>query len=276
VFDVTWEELNWSPVNPKTLELIASAATTDEVFIPMDWDNEHNLADLKKNCLYEDVSMRALLKAIRGRMTKLRGMNITQFESDCVQRYWTYIQKHKIKNVYIQHRPNFYDVLMNRLQSDQKGSWNYQAISHIFVSDNVDVRHYDEILFSVNVGNRHWIAVVVDIKNKELIAYDSMGKEGKGKDAYRRDILKNFGRWLDEEAKMLTGLNYSIYEAQNTFTYRSENRPAQTNNYDCGPYTLMYIKSRASNTKMTYTAQDMQGVRHRLAYELAILRAMIL
>ena len=55
------------------------------------------------------------------------------------------------------------------------------------------------MVIPVNKGNFHWILAIVNITDKRIEYYDSMGREGESNE--NRPILTNIRNFMMEEAK---------------------------------------------------------------------------
>ena len=63
----------------------------------------------------------------------------------------------------------------------------------------VNVFELDRVVIPINKGGFHWILVIVNVKEKRIEYYDSMGREGESNE--NRPVLMNVRNFMLEEAK---------------------------------------------------------------------------
>jgi Ulp1 family protease len=64
----------------------------------------------------------------------------------------------------------------------------------------VNLFELDRVVIPINKGGFHWILVIVNIKEKRIEYYDSMGREGESNE--NRPVLTNVRSFMIEEAKL--------------------------------------------------------------------------
>lgn len=111
---------------------------------------------------------------------------------------------------------------------------------------------YKYILIPVHLP-AHWVFVLVDIKNRGIEYYDSLG-------GYNQDIIRNITSYLIKEQERK--LNYSkLY-----FTYKHKT-PLQENLYDCGVFVCMFARYRIEGSKDFYGCK-MRHFRLKILHEI--------
>jgi len=85
----------------------------------------------------------------------------------------------------------FYSLLSSRGYSGVK-RWTKKAKINVF--------QQDKIMIPINKGGFHWILVVVNVTEKRIEYYDSMGREGVSHENER--LLLNVRNFMVEEAKV--------------------------------------------------------------------------
>ena len=122
---------------------------------------------------------------------------------------------------------------------------------------NVDIFGYDLIFIPVHLPG-HWCLATIDINNKTICMYDSLGKD-------RDDILKLFPKYLELEHK---DKKNTEFDASNFKIINVKEIPLQENAEDCGVFTLKYAEYLSRKAKFTFNQQDMPYYRKRMVYEI--------
>ena len=117
-----------------------------------------------------------------------------------------------------------------------------------------------KIFVPVNHGNTHWTLIVIDVKNKQVISVDSFNSE---RLTARNEMLG----WIEEE-------HAAKGKAFNREQWRTLKKvaPAQTNGYDCGPFTCMFAAFINNNKPLAFTQKDMAKMRARLVWSILNLK----
>lgn len=84
----------------------------------------------------------------------------------------------------------FYSLLSSRGYSGVR-RWTKKAKINVF--------ELDRVVIPINKGGFHWILVIVNITEKRVEYYDSMGREGESKE--NQPVLINVRNFMMEEAK---------------------------------------------------------------------------
>ena len=75
----------------------------------------------------------------------------------------------------------------------------YQGVKRWTKRAKVNLFEMDRVLIPINKGGFHWILACVNVKEKRIEYYDSMGREGESTE--NRDVLQNIRNFMVEEAK---------------------------------------------------------------------------
>ena len=121
----------------------------------------------------------------------------------------------------------------------------------------VDIFSFDLLLVPVHLGV-HWCLATVDLKNKGIHYYDSMGGDNKR-------CLEALREYLQEEHvdKKRTPLDTSGYRL-----VIEKDIPQQQNGSDCGMFTLKFAEYLSRNARITFDQEDMPYFRNRMIYEI--------
>ncbi|XP_059148626.1 sentrin-specific protease 1-like isoform X2 [Physella acuta] len=134
-------------------------------------------------------------------------------------------------------------------------SGGHQAVKRW--TKKVDIFDMKHIIIPVHLG-MHWCLCMVNIKEKSITYYDSMG----GKN---NSCLKAVFNYLKDEriAKNQTPLVEKEWKAQH-----AENNPHQMNGGDCGMFMCKYAEYITRDKPITFTQEDMPYFRKRMVYEI--------
>lgn len=126
----------------------------------------------------------------------------------------------------------------------------------------LDVFALDLILVPINTANTHWTLGVINVKERRVEHYDSMGGAGS------EIILGHLLRWVWDERE---GRKLEVEEwGQVAMGSRV---PQQNNADDCGVFVCKYADFLARGTEMTFAALHINYFRARIAHELLMERA---
>jgi Ulp1 family protease len=84
----------------------------------------------------------------------------------------------------------FYSLLAQRGHAGVK-RWTKRAKVNLF--------EMDRVLIPINKGNYHWILAVINVADKRIEYYDSMGREGVN--GQNEDVLRTLRAYMVEEAR---------------------------------------------------------------------------
>ncbi|CAL1547302.1 unnamed protein product [Lymnaea stagnalis] len=121
----------------------------------------------------------------------------------------------------------------------------------------VDIFAMKYIIIPVHLG-MHWCLCIVDIDNKAITYYDSMG--GKNHNCLRAVLS-----YLKDES---TAKNYSQFKESEWQIQHAENNPHQMNGGDCGMFMCKYAEYITRGKAITFTQEHMPYFRKRMVYEI--------
>ena len=84
----------------------------------------------------------------------------------------------------------FYSLLSTR---------GYSAVRRWTKKAKINLFEIDRVLIPINKGGFHWILSVINVADKRIEYYDSMGREGVSNE--NRTVLENVRNFMVEEAK---------------------------------------------------------------------------
>lgn len=128
--------------------------------------------------------------------------------------------------------------------------WN-KGLNHMLAST---------ILAPVHVYNNHWVLMILDIEQQQLIYMDSQYKLPQEQPQW---LLS----WWADEVEQRTGKRM---EAEEWKVVVLENQPRQLPDYayDCGVFTCAYAKQYCTTKNYMYSQNDMPAMRAFICEEL--------
>ena len=122
---------------------------------------------------------------------------------------------------------------------------------------SVDIFSHDYILIPVHLGI-HWCLAIVDLRQKEVRYYDSMGGNN-------NEALSHIKSYLSAEsrAKKRVDVDWSGWQLINV-----KDIPQQTNGSDCGVFACKLAEYVSRDARISFTQADMPYFRRRMVYEI--------
>ncbi|EJD37301.1 cysteine proteinase [Auricularia subglabra TFB-10046 SS5] len=132
-----------------------------------------------------------------------------------------------------------------REQGEAKQKEEFYSLHKWFKSKttNVNVMKLSHLNLPINLGNEHWLAACVDIKNRKVSIYDSLSRESRDRKAKKNE--------------MKTVVFESYCEATKQTFRGSEWRDhlpvvqQQTDFSSCGIFTCWFLKELSTNDRQT-------------------------
>lgn len=170
---------------------------------------------------------------------------------------------------------NFYmNLLMERSeQRAEQGAPRVYAMNTFFIpkllssghsglkrwTRKVDIFTYDIIPVPVHVGRVHWCMAIIDLKNKAIRYYDSMGTPN-------NPVLNALEQYLRDESldKRKKPFDTSDFQKQNMHEC-----PRQMNGSDCGVFSCMFAEHEARGREIGFCQQHMPYFRQKMIYEIS-------
>lgn len=121
----------------------------------------------------------------------------------------------------------------------------------------VDIFSFDLLIVPVHLGV-HWCLAAIDLCNKTIKYYDSMGSPN-------NKCLQSLMKYLQEESldKKKQKFDTSGWQMENV-----QDIPQQMNGSDCGMFSCVYAEFICRNAKFTFTQKDMPYFRRKMVYEI--------
>ena len=119
-----------------------------------------------------------------------------------------------------------------------------------------DIFQKNKIFCPININNSHWTLLVMYIKLKKIVYYDSMGRSSCSK--YLNGALRYLG---DEADRLGRGFLPDEWELVPTDL---NNTPQQQNGYDCGVFTIMFADFLTHNLPLSFSQEIIQLCRKKI------------
>ncbi|NXK29349.1 SENP2 protease, partial [Arenaria interpres] len=136
-------------------------------------------------------------------------------------------------------------------------AWGYKAVRRW--TRNVDLFKQDIILVPIHL-RLHWTLAVIDVRQKVIKHFDSMGQKG---DAICHILLK----YLQEESRDKRNVELNISE-WTIHSMAAHEIPQQLNGSDCGVFTCKYADYVSRDKPMNFTQTHMPYFRRRMVWEI--------
>ncbi|XP_036063198.1 sentrin-specific protease 2-like [Onychomys torridus] len=106
----------------------------------------------------------------------------------------------------------------------------------------------------------HWSLIVIDLRKKSIVYFDSMGQTG-------QSICETIFEYLQNESK--TQRNIELDPLQwKRYSMTSKEIPQQLNGSDCGIFTCKYADYISRDQPLTFSQQHMPIFRKRMVWEI--------
>ncbi len=202
------------------------------------WDSPDSEAD-RDTILAEINSFPVDIRAFKFLRPK------TWLNNDIINFWMMYLQSKNTKSIYLS--SHFVPLLkINKIKQTKRHYKNKSLWLQEF------------ICIPINIGNYHWVLVVVDIEQREINFYDSMGGNG---NEYLHAILK----WLQADSE---DNDIPFDESDWILTDHKKDIPQQTNGYDCGVFVLMTAEYKTNHYEFNYNQDDMPRIRMEIATQI--------
>lgn len=125
--------------------------------------------------------------------------------------------------------------------------------------DDIDIFMKKYIFFPINIDNKHWVLVVVQILQRRIVYYDSMDTDNFKYKLYTSTILNYLcAKWQSTKS--------SAFESKEWAIILMEEIPKQKNDYDCGVFICMYADYILEDKNMNFSQSDMEKARQLMFY----------
>ena len=113
-----------------------------------------------------------------------------------------------------------------------------------------------KIFIPINTTHNHWSLLVIDVGNKTVFSFDSLGYSLTNE---RKEMLG----WIEAEHRA----KKKTFVAKK-WTSKRKTVPLQENDYDCGVFVCMFAAFLSSDKSITLSQQDIPKMRKRIAWSI--------
>jgi sentrin-specific protease 1 len=131
-------------------------------------------------------------------------------------------------------------------------NYNYSNVQRWY--RHLDLMTMDKVIIPINIRNTHWALAVIQPMDRSIQYYDSLSSKGK----VYTDAL---ARWMNDRTNF-SGLVTWDCSCPRILV------PQQTNDYDCGVFTVCCADRLAIDLDLDYTQQDMSTLRIKIGTDL--------
>ena len=142
------------------------------------------------------------------------------------------------------------------------GKYNYSQVQRLTKRGKIDLNilDYEQVIIPINISNSHWIINRINISEKKVIEGDSLAS---GTPRLSSRYTNAVMRWIADEHD-----SRSIQFDQQGWSQvilSASQFPHQTNNEDCGVFTLMAAEYFARGREVNFDQESMDFFRMRIA-----------
>jgi len=151
----------------------------------------------------------------------------------------------------------FSSFFISKLMGTDGETSSYDAVRRW--TKNINLFAMRLVLAPVCIGNKHWCLIAVDMEQKTVRYYDSMGGPGL---VYLRALL----RYLGDEHQDKKGVPFDA--AGWTMVPTTRDTPQQSNGYDCGVFASYCALYLANDVDPAFSQEDVPLLRRRMMMDI--------
>ncbi|XP_066050277.1 sentrin-specific protease 2 isoform X2 [Chamaea fasciata] len=123
----------------------------------------------------------------------------------------------------------------------------------------VDIFKHDIILVPIHLRS-HWTLLVVDLREKTIRYFDSLGQKGD-------HICKTILKYLEEESRARRNIELTASE-WTLHSMGSQEIPQQNNGSDCGVFACKFADFISRDKPIIFTSEHMPSFRRKMVWEI--------
>jgi len=148
--------------------------------------------------------------------------------------------------------------------SERAGCYDYDGVRTWAVKNGLDVSSVDRILIPVNVENLHWVLVVVDVKGRRFLFFDSLNGTAAA-------VLRMVRRWLTDEVANHLGVDTArAWDIDSWDGLIDVGLPRQHDRGSRGVFVLAAADCFALGVPLCFSQADMPVLRQRMSLALLV------
>ncbi|NXO30975.1 SENP2 protease, partial [Cisticola juncidis] len=123
----------------------------------------------------------------------------------------------------------------------------------------VDIFQHDIILVPIHLRT-HWTLLVVDLREKTIKYFDSLGQRGD-------HICKTILKYLEEESRERRSIELTAFE-WTLHSMGTQEIPQQNNGHDCGVFVCKFADFISRDKPIIFTPEHMPYFRRKMVWEI--------
>lgn len=126
------------------------------------------------------------------------------------------------------------------------GVYTYKNVSRWAKKAKIDVLTLDKIILPVHVGHNHWCCAIINIKQRQLEYYDSLG-------GTNRAVFTHLKQYVTDEIKANHPTKVQELKIDTWKELNVQGIPQQNNGSDCGVFTLKFADYASENRPFNFS-----------------------
>lgn len=136
----------------------------------------------------------------------------------------------------------------------QGGTYLHKNVARWSKMAKIDVSDLDKIILPVHVGHNHWCCAIVNIRERQLEYYDSLG-------GTNPTCLQYLRRYVEDEVRAHRPEKLAAMDVASWREINVKGIPQQNNGSDCGVFTLKFADYASENRPFTFTYKSERNKR---------------
>ncbi|CAM9934400.1 unnamed protein product [Ectocarpus sp. 13 AM-2016] len=120
----------------------------------------------------------------------------------------------------------------------------------------VDTLGKEKIFIPVNLGNKHWILVYIDMRRKRVLSLDGFRRP-------RYVVRTNVLDWLGEEHRAKR-----VPFDRREWASMEKKAPTQTDGNSCGPFVCLFAAFLSNNRPLSFKQGHVPAMRERIVWSI--------
>jgi len=143
---------------------------------------------------------------------------------------------------------------------ERAGFYDYNGVRTWGFKNGLEIGAVDRVMMPVNVGNSHWVLVVIDVQARRFQYFDSMHGGGAS------SILSTARRWLTDEVAARLGEDVSqSWKIEEWEGVMDVGLPRQSDGGSCGVFVLAAADCFSLGASLCFSQEDIPVLRQRVS-----------
>jgi len=148
---------------------------------------------------------------------------------------------------------------------ERVGCYDYAGVRTWGFKNGLHIGEVDKVLIPVNVENTHWVLVVVDVRARSLLLYDSLF----GGD--RASVVDTIRCWLRDEVVDRLGEEVALeWGVEEWVLARNDGLPRQHDSGSCGVFVMAAADCFSLGLPAAFSQDDVSVLRQRMGLALFV------